>query len=130
MKACLTPSSVFCFLQKNLLSSSYPPSNWFLLKLPQIFSRTPLQPLLLHFLAFLPFSCFCLLLEATIRSTAPCPRRMSSPSTTTMVSHALGHMSMQLVLGRKGSPISKNERKTTLSGGVHKRVYTSALGLV
>ena len=111
MKAHLTPSYVLCFLQKNLLSSSYPPSNWFLLKLPQIFSRTPLQPLLLHFLAFLPFLCFCLLLEATVRSTAHFLGRMSSPSTTTMVSHALSHMSMQLVLGRKGSPHFKKWKK-------------------
>ena len=44
------------------------------------------------------FSCKLLMLPTL------CSGRMLSPSTTTMVSHAFCHMSMQLALGRKRSP--------------------------
>ena len=39
--------------------------------------------------------------------TTPYSRMMSSPSTTTMVSHAFCHMSMQLALPKRGPPLQK-----------------------
>ena len=102
-KARLTPSFVFCFLQEILYPQVIHPQTSFFSRSSN-FPSNPPSTSLAHFSSFLPLPCFCLLSQATTRSTAPCSERMSSPSTTTMVSNALCHMSMQLVLGRKGSP--------------------------